>query len=63
MLSWENSFHGSYHLHGHSHGNANYPENIKNHLDVGIDSVYRIWGKYRPISLYEVHEYMKETFE
>lgn len=59
IYKWENSDHGSFHLHGHSHGNLIYPEHIRNYLDCGVDSVYKIWGEYRPINLEEIAEYMR----
>jgi calcineurin-like phosphoesterase family protein len=56
MRVWPRSHYNSWHLYGHSHGNL---EPIGKQLDVGVDSIYKIFGEYRPISFEEVKEYMK----
>ena len=52
MRVWDRSHYGSYHLYGHSHGNL--PEQVKS-LDVGVDV-----HDFTPISLYQIHELLKE---
>ena len=47
---WDRKHYGSIHLHGHSHGNA---PKMKNRLDVGVDSAYKLTGEYRPLGLGE----------
>lgn len=37
MLSWDNSFHGSFQLHGHSHGKIAH-DGVKRRYDVGVDA-------------------------
>lgn len=49
--SWDQVGYGSWNLHGHSHGNL---PPFGKQLDVGVDV-----HKYRPISYWEVAEYMK----
>ncbi len=57
---WNKSHHGSIHLFGHSHGTL--PPHGKS-VDVGVDCK-EITSEYRPISMGEVLEYMKNrTFE
>lgn len=55
LLSWDSMYHGGYHLHGHCHGSLDDKwlsgEKI---LDVGIDSIHRLLGEWRPVSLHEV---------
>jgi len=57
MAVWPRKHYSAIHLHGHSHGNYQGEGKI---LDVGVDSVNKIWGAYRPVSLNEVIEYMEE---
>ena len=54
--SWEGMHGGTYHLYGHSH--ANLPDNGSLSIDVGVDSVNKIMGEYRPISASEVCSYL-----
>jgi calcineurin-like phosphoesterase family protein len=48
---WEGSHKGYIHLYGHSHDSI--PDYGKS-MDVGVDSAYRLFGAYRPISIDEV---------
>lgn len=48
---WEGSHKGFIHLYGHSH--ASIPDHGKS-MDVGVDSIYKRFGEYRPISIEEV---------
>ena len=54
--SWKDIGKGSIHLHGHTHGNIN---TMKNRLDVGLDSAYKIFGEYKPFSFNEIMEILK----
>jgi len=56
FAQWDRKHYGAWHLHGHSHGNYQGQGKI---LDVGVDSVNKIWGSYRPVSLAGVVEYME----
>lgn len=58
ILSWRDAHWGSYHLHGHCHGNLTYPEMLSKAriLDVGVDSIAKLFGAYRPVSLDEVRD-------
>ncbi len=56
LAIWPRRHFSAIHLHGHSHGNYQGTGKI---LDVGVDSVNKIWGAYRPVSLAEVVEYME----
>jgi calcineurin-like phosphoesterase family protein len=47
---WDRGHYGSYHLHGHSHGKGGI---MKNALDVTVDSIARLTGQYRPVSIRE----------
>lgn len=55
--TWNRKHHGSIHCFGHSHGNLK--EEGKS-IDVGIDAVFKIMGKYRMIELNEVIDIMKK---
>ena len=57
IARWDRSHYGSIHLHGHSHGRFSQPGRS---LDVGVDSAYKLTGKYQPLSLDFVLEYMKD---
>lgn len=57
--SWKGMSKGFYHLHGHCHGRYKHADRGKR-LDVGLDSIFNIFGKFAPISITEVHEYMKD---
>lgn len=54
---WDKSQHGSYHIFGHSHGDLNHLD-LGLSMDVGVDSIYKIFGEYRPISWLELKTYM-----
>lgn len=56
IFSWNNMQHGSWHLHGHTHGSIDLHGKS---LDVGIDSIYNLFGKHDIISVDEVGKYMK----
>lgn len=62
MLYWNGSHKGWGHLYGHCHGQREeYLDTIepeRRALDVGVDNIYRLWGKYDPLSEIEVFEYM-----
>jgi len=68
LSSWDRSYHGSYHLFGHCH-NVYKPHNKS--LDIGVDSVYNIFGEYRPLSIPDAvmhirgygHNYEEDTLD
>ena len=51
IACWNQQGRGSIHLHGHSHGSYNGEGKM---LDVGIDSVYNIFGEHKLFSSEEV---------
>jgi len=59
MLSWRGMQKGSIHLYGHSHGK--FEEKLdslwpnRRAMDVGIDNIHRLIGRWRPISIDEVY--------
>jgi calcineurin-like phosphoesterase family protein len=58
LLSWRALHYGSIHLYGHSHGT--YEDKLdeifpgRRAMDVGVDSLFRLTGMWRPICLDEV---------
>ena len=54
---WPSSHHGTIHLYGHSHDSI--PDFGKS-MDVGIDTAYRLLGKYRPFSITEIIDIMSK---
>lgn len=57
LFVWNHSHKGSICLYGHSHNTAEHMEMGKS-MDVGIDAIFALKGKYRPISVTEVIEIM-----
>lgn len=55
---WDKSHHGVIHLYGHSHNSID--NNYGKSMDVGMDAIYALTGEYRPISLEEVLDIMKD---
>lgn len=55
---WNNSHHGNIHLYGHSHNSID--NNWGKSMDVGIDAIFALLGKYRPISVTEVLDIMNK---
>lgn len=53
---WNQSHHNVIHLYGHSHNSID--NNWGKSMDVGIDAIFALKGKYRPISVTEVIEIM-----
>lgn len=56
LLTWHKGHKGSIMLHGHTHGNIdnkNVADGVKR-IDVGVDSAYKLFGKYRPFRLNEI---------
>lgn len=64
MRTWDKGHHGSWMLFGHNHGTL--PEyrdkdlNLYKTMDVGIDSVFKHIGQYKPISLEEIKTLFKD---
>lgn len=59
MIEWYGNKKGSIMLHGHCHGNYN-NENVNiRRLDVGLDSAKLILGEFRPFTLNEIINLMK----
>lgn len=54
--SWRDIGKGSIHLHGHTHGNIN---SMKNRLDVGLDSAFKMFGEYKPFGFDNIVEILK----
>lgn len=58
LLSWSSLHYGGYHLYGHSHGlYENQLDELfpgRKAMDVSIDNIHRLTGKWQPISLTEV---------
>lgn len=63
ILSWRKREHGGFHLYGHSHGmfegwlDKNFPGRLA--IDIGVDNAFNLLGEYRPFSLDEVLEKIK----
>jgi calcineurin-like phosphoesterase family protein len=55
MRVWHKSHFNSYQLYGHSHGML---KPVGKQMDVGVDNIYKLYGKYRPISITEVVNHM-----
>lgn len=55
---WNKSHRGSIHLYGHSHNSIEDDWGLS--MDVGVDSIYKKFGEYRPISEMEVMKYMSK---
>jgi calcineurin-like phosphoesterase family protein len=64
MRVWNLCHRGSWMLYGHSHGSLDYPsaqnpyELYFKTMDVGVDSIYSLFGEYRPINFFEVKAIM-----
>ena len=56
--NWDRKHYESIHLHGHSHGAT---LRVKNRLDIGVDSAYKLTGEYRPLSLEEACKFAREV--
>lgn len=59
IMSWNKQRKNSIHLHGHVHGELNqyYQENnIKNVLDIGIDSHFKLFHTYEPFEMKKILE-------
>lgn len=54
---WKKSHKGNIHLYGHSHGGI---DDYGKSMDVGIDSIYKRFGEYRPISYEEIIQIMNK---
>lgn len=54
---WDKRHHGRMHLFGHSHGTLNEVTNDRS-MDVGIDSVFKIKGDYRPLNINEIYAFL-----
>lgn len=58
IASWHRQGYGAYHLHGHCHGN--FKDSRGKMLDVGLDSVYNLYGKHGFLDEYQIIEFMKD---
>lgn len=65
MATWNKSHRKSINLYGHSHGQAEDWMNShmpgRRSLDVGVDNAFRLFGKFRPISLKEIFEHFETS--
>jgi calcineurin-like phosphoesterase family protein len=57
IASWHRQSHGAIHLHGHCHGN--FKDFRGKMLDVGIDSVYNLYGKHGFLDENQIIEFMR----
>lgn len=61
---WDKSHKNTWHLYGHSHsGIEEWADRImpgRRAFDVGIDNIYKLFGKFRPINFDEVSDVMKK---
>jgi len=55
---WDRSHEGVIHLYGHSHNSID--NNYGKSMDVGMDAIYALKGEYRPISIEEILDIMKD---
>lgn len=55
---WDKSHYGSVHLYGHSHDSLDVHGYYGRSMDIGIDSAFRLKGKYKPFSFEEVMDIM-----
>lgn len=56
---WHQGHQGVIHLYGHCHSSIEHLVNGKM-MDVGVDNVFKLTGKYRPLNLLEIEEIMEE---
>lgn len=56
---WDQSHHGAIHLYGHSHGSCEHIRLGKS-MDVGVDNAFNLLGEYRPFSINEIIDIMKD---
>lgn len=56
---WDKSHHGAIHLYGHSHGSCEHIPLGKS-MDVGVDNAFKLLGEYRPFSINEIIDVMKD---
>ncbi len=57
IACWDKERYGSYMLYGHTH---NTYENHGKSIDVGIDAAWENYGKFRPLTIDEIHEIMSD---
>lgn len=60
MRVWNGSHKGNYHLYGHSHANLDELHEWGRSMDVGVDNIARLLGRYRPIEITEVFNLLKD---
>lgn len=64
ILAWNKHHRGAIHLYGHEHaGIEDWFDQLlpgRKCMDVGVDNAYRLTGEYRPFSLEEILNYMKD---
>lgn len=58
LESWGAMYHDGIHVHGHCHGRL---DQVKNRIDVGIDSIFKLIDEWRPISTSELLELIKQN--
>ncbi len=62
LAVWDRKHFSAWHLHGHLHGQYSYPDG-ELAFDVGVDSIYKHFGQYRPVNLIEIAEIMQQKQE
>jgi len=60
MGKWEASHYGAWHIHGHSHGTYDPTGNM---FDVGVDTAYMYFQKYRPYNMNEIAKIISTGFQ
>lgn len=65
MVEWSQSRKGSLHLYGHCHSNREEELNSiwpdRKSMDMGVDNIYRLTGRFNPLSESQVLEFLHET--
>jgi calcineurin-like phosphoesterase family protein len=62
MATWDGAHKGTWHLYGHSHANAEAWLDAampgRRSMDVGVDNIARLTGRFRPVSFEEIAEWI-----
>lgn len=60
FVVFNKSHHGSINFYGHCHSNMEEKYNRGKQMDVGVDNIFKLKGEYRPISIDEGFELVKD---
>lgn len=55
LAVWDRKHYGGVHCFAHCHSNFSGGEKA---IDVGVDNIFKVWGKYRPVRLSEVMDHL-----